>query len=273
MRTLLALVAASALAGAAASAQPDMSRAVKRFDLPAGLIEISGLAVAPSGGLFAHNDEHAIVYEISAETGEILRAFAMGDPTAQSDFEGIAVSANRVYLIDSNGRLFESEIGSHRERMKYNVYDTGVGEYCEIEGLAVGPADGEFLIACKLPRDSRYQDKLVVFRWNVATRLPLTAPWIEIDLENFLTAAERRDFRPSAIEWRAGAGELVVLSARNRIMAAITPTGALRWKTKLGSNSHLQSEGLAISDRLGLVIADEGARRGPGKITIYEFKR
>ena len=104
-----------------------------------GLMEISGLALGADGTVFAHNDEHGIIYQLRTIDGEVERAFALGDPTLEKDFEGIEIYNGRVYLLSSRGKIYEAPIGEHKSRVKYNAYDTGVGDFCETEGLARGP--------------------------------------------------------------------------------------------------------------------------------------
>ena len=77
--------------------------AQNHFQLARGLTEISGLAVASENSVYAHNDEHGIIYEIDLSSGAILAAFALGEPTVQADFEGIAVFGQRIYPRDKRG--------------------------------------------------------------------------------------------------------------------------------------------------------------------------
>ena len=56
-----------------------MGDASNHFQLARGLTEISGLAVASENSVYAHNDEHGIIYEIALSNGEIVAAFALGE--------------------------------------------------------------------------------------------------------------------------------------------------------------------------------------------------
>ena len=86
-----------------------------RWRLPDRLNEISGLA-ALDGRLFAHGDEHGIIYEIDHGGGRFVKAFALGEATVRDDFEGIAIVGDRFYLVASSGRLYESFEGADGER-------------------------------------------------------------------------------------------------------------------------------------------------------------
>lgn len=237
--------------------------------LPKGLIEISGLAAGSGNSVYAHNDEHAIVFEVDTATGEIERAFALGRPTVKADFEGIAVLDDRIYLISSAGMLFEAPIGDHRARVKYNVFDTGVGDFCEVEGLSNGPDAGEFLILCKAARTDALHERLAIFSWSIDQRTPVVQPKYEIHFDRFLTPTEQEFFRPSAIDWDQNSGTALILSARNNLLIRINAAEQVTEKVDLSPERHVQAEGVALMPNGAIVIADEGAARAPGKITVY----
>jgi len=244
------------------AASPDQG---KIFLLPKGLREISGLAAASATSIYAHNDEYGIIYEISVTDGAILKAFALGRPT----FEGIAVLDKHIYLMTSNGRIFEAPVSAHGARAVFNVYDTGLSDKCEFEGLATGAAPGDFLLLCKRSAPELPVAAINIYRWSIEDRRQPAAPWASIPLSSFLTEDEARTFQPSAIERRAADGVLIIVSATNAMMVEVTQAGALVSKKALGVSAHPQAEGLALLPSGAVVIADEGARRGPGRITVY----
>ena len=136
--------------------------------LPGRLAEISGLAFTPDGRLLAHADEQAIIYEVDLDEGELIKGWAFGDTPAPGDFEGIAVAHDRVWLVTSDGRLYEGSEGEDDERVLYNTYGTGVGRNCEVEGLVYEPTDegirvarllhGARNLAAELDRDAGDED-------------------------------------------------------------------------------------------------------------------
>ncbi len=244
-----------------------------QISLVKGLKEISGLAAASDDSVYAHNDEHGIVYEVSIEDGKVSAAFALGDPTVKADFEGIAAVGDRVYLLTSTGLIYEARIGGHRQRVKFNVFDTGAGDFCEAEGLALTSSSDEFLILCKKAHTSSLSDRLIVFRWGLSERLPVKSPWINIPFSNFLAQNQTKEFRPSAIEWDATNQLTIILSARDNRLVAVDQNRRVAYTHVLSSEAHLQAEGVALMRSGDLVIADEGAGRGPGKLSIYKAQR
>jgi hypothetical protein len=244
----------------------------REFLLPQGLSEVSGLAVASDDSVFAHNDEYGIVYEVELKTGKTVKAFALGTPTVKADFEDIATRGEYIYLLTSDGRIFEARKGEHRKRVLYNVYDTGVGQRCETEGLANGPREDEFLILCKRMRDPSLEDRLVIFLWNVADHSPVTAPWLNVPLGSLLDKLEHANFHPSALAWKRETGTLLIISSKGHNAIEIDSQGRLRGRYKFDKDRHPQPEGMTMMPDGRLVIGDEGPR-GHGKLTIYAVPR
>ena len=279
MTRRLAMAAAAALVANLAAAAPSGRSATsisaylahppeRQFFLPQGLSEVSGLAVATPNSVYAHGDEFGIVYEIELDTGKAVKAFALGKPTVKGDFEDIAVRGGYVYLLESDGRLFEAPIGEHRQRVRYNVYDTGVGMHCETEGLSTGPQDGDFLILCKKPNDNALKDRLVIYLWNLRDRAPVTNPWLNVSLDGLVQPLDQANFHPSAFYWRRDRGSFLILSAKGHSAIEIDEQGRLIDRVKLNKQDHPQSEGLTMMPDGRLVLSDEGSR-GHGKISIY----
>jgi len=247
--------------------------APRQMLLVRGLREISGLAAASENSVYAHNDEYGIVYEVSLKDGALIAAFALGDPTVSADFEGIAVKDDRVYLATSNGLLYEGLIGEHRKRVRYNIFDTGVGAFCEVEGLTIAPEDGALLLLCKTARSRELEGRLVIFRWSVDDRLPVSEPWVSIPYDNFLNDQDALVFRPSALEWDDERKAMVVLSARSHKLVVISPVGSLLYEMDLSETLHAQPEGVLLTSKGDIVIADEGPGRRPGMLSVYKLRR
>jgi uncharacterized protein YjiK len=276
-RFVSSFIVASCLAATAMAQESENNFSITgppmQAPLARGLVEISGLAAASENSVYAHNDEHAIVYELAVADGKILSAFALGDPTVKADFEGIAVRDGRIYLLTSTGLIYEAPIGANRERVKYNIFDTGVGTFCEAEGLAKAPVEDEFLILCKKAYGSALDNRLVVFRWSLSERRVVAAPWMNILYTDIMPDKLAEEFRPSAIEWDAARQLMIILSARSKHLIAVDKSGRAAYIKALSAKRHAQPEGVTLMESGALVIADEGARRGPGKLSVYQTPR
>ena len=244
----------------------------RQFYLPQGLTEISGLAVASKDSVYAHDDNYAIVYEIALTSEKAIKAFALGNPTVKGDFEDITVRGSYVYLLTSDGRIFEAPVGENRQRVLYNVYDTGVGAHCETEGLANGPTEGDFLILCKKAHEVELKDRLVIYIWNLRDRMRVATPWLNVSLDGVIDALDQANFHPSAFAWRRDKGTLIVISAKGHSAIEIDEQGRLVDRIRLDKQLHPQPEGLALMPDGRLVVSDEGSP-GHGKISVYGVPR
>jgi len=250
-------------ANAAAQTEAD---GVRILPLPDELREISGLAVASPTSVFAHDDEHGVVREVSIEDGGILRSIRFGDT---GDFEGIAADGNRIFVITSNGRLSSFTAGADGATVTADTVDTGAGERCEIEGLSLGPRQGQLLILCKDVRGRGNRGQLLVFAWDIATRRLVEQPFVDADLSETL-GENRRGFAPSGIDWDASRRRIVIVSARNRLFLELDESGRVVTQRVLEALRHPQAEGVAAMPNGALVISDEaGDSGGPGRLTVY----
>lgn len=237
-------------------------------DLPPALREISGLAIASPGSVFAHDDEQAVVHEIELATGRTLRSFSLGSPPARGDFEGIAADRGRVHLITSDGRLLSADAGPHGAHIPFEVHDTGAGADCEIEGLSLAPRPGHVLILCKRAQGGGREDRLIIYQWSIEAPAPVGRPWREIDVREALRG-DRGRFAPSSIEWVPTRRQLVVVSAGDRTLLVLDENGRILGSERLAAGRHPQPEGVTITAADELVIADEGDRGRPARLTLY----
>jgi uncharacterized protein YjiK len=237
---------------------------VRVISLTQDLTEISGLAVAGPASLFAHDDEHAVVREISVEDGRVLRSFRFGD---RGDYEGIAARDDRVWVIDSQGRLSGFTAAADGATVTPETVDTGAGEQCEVEGLSLSPRSGELLILCKEIRGRGNRGRLLILAWDIAARR--LTPFVDADLSDLL-GENRRGFAPSSIDWDSARQRIVIVSARNRLLLQLDQSGRVVAQRVLEAARHPQAEGVAVMPNGALAVADEaGDSGGPGRLTVY----
>lgn len=238
--------------------------------MPEALAEISGLAMASPNSVFAHDDESAVIHEVSLEDGQVLRSFALGNPVIEDDIEGIAADGDRIWIINSEGVIRTLRAGRDQTRVVHRQYDTGVGEHCEVEGLSLSPRRGNLLIICKNMHEGDRRGTLVIYQWDAETHEPVGAPWRQIPLAQALRA-ERTDFAPSGIEWLPDYKQILVISARGRSMLVLDRDGGIIARHRLNIINHPQSEGVTVVGSDRLVIADEGQQGEPGQLAVYPF--
>ena len=240
------------------------------WKLPRELEEVSGLAMTVDNRLLAHNDERAIVFEIDYRSGSIVKSFQLSDTTfpVAGDFEGIAATDDRIYLVSSSGRLFEFREGSPGESVLFNVYATGVGRDCEIEGLTYDRSRRGLLLMCKDARSLNMQGKLSIYFWSVDRKQLSEDAGFVIPVREFSRHIKGRKFHPSGIERHPKSGNYYIVAARQASIAEMTPGGRVVAVRKLPAKWHRQVEGIAFAADGTLIFADEGAGR-KGRLTLY----
>ena len=246
-----------------------------RWKLPKGLNEVSGLAAATNGRLFAHDDERAVIYEISVDDEDVTRKFRLGPKKLAGDFEGITIAEGSIFLVTSDGTFFQTPENADGERVAYVTHSTGIGDICEIEGLGYEPLDRSLLLACKKTRGSDLEGGVAVFRWSLASH-ELSDPgliWIpSTAIEQHL---QKKSFHPSGIVRHPLSGTYFILSAREHAVLEVTATGEIVGAAELKRNRHPHAEGIAIlieeSGDYTLLIGDEGDDRR-ARITSYRLR-
>ncbi|MFI4933961.1 MAG: hypothetical protein ACHP7N_05050 [Caulobacterales bacterium] len=235
------------------AAEPD-----RRWPLPRKLREISGLALTPDGRVMGHDDEAAVVFELDIERGEVVKRFALGDPAPRDDFEGLAIGGNGdFYLTSSTGFLYRFREGEDRARVDFDLFDTGLRNVGEVEGLAFQSAEERVIFACKINYSAAMQGALSLHAWAPWTPEQPARPWLTLPAYAFARAVGAKSFHPSAFEIDARSGRLIVLAALENAMIELDAEGTLLAARRLGPH-HRQPEGVTILADGALVIADEG---------------
>jgi uncharacterized protein YjiK len=243
----------------------DLSHRNAHFSLPGRLQEISGLAFSPEGHLFAHGDENGVVYRIDPATGEVDRGFSLGQRPVKGDFEGIVVAGKRFFLVTSRGLLYEFRETVAGASTPYRVTNTGLGDHCEIEGLAYDSRTESLLFACKTLAPPARQIRIhrLPLDPDRPTPAPLVVPFTE--LAPFRLAG---GIHPSGLEVDPETGALIVVAARERALVFLDRRGHVLAAVPLSSDHHRQPEGVAVGPHGSLYISDEGAGHH-AKLTVY----
>jgi uncharacterized protein YjiK len=242
--------------------------ALARWILPRDLDEISGITLTSDGRLLAHGDERAQISEIDYRRGIITKQFVVGRPTIKADIEGIASVNGTVFLLASNGTLYEFREGENGQRVDYITSDTHLGKECEFEGLAYDPAINSMLLACKNVELKQTADSMVIYRWKLqggGQRLSKLA----VPLDRILPAIGEKELHPSDITVDPRTGNYVIIASIEEAIVEITPAGEVVFARKL-AGQHNQPESIAITKDGILIIGDEAGRR-PAVITLYRW--
>ncbi|MDX1404932.1 MAG: SdiA-regulated domain-containing protein [Woeseiaceae bacterium] len=239
----------------------------RQWKLPARLREISGLALTTDERLLAVTDEIAIVYELDFLQGRVVKSFALGDPVVRGDFEGIALLNDVVWLLTSDGTLYATAEGTDGSSMTYSRHETGLGDYCEFEGLAADKAAGSLLLSCKNAK--RKKNVLKIFELSVSGSTVQQVRSIDLPEKAIEKQIDKKRINPSGISIDPRSGEWVLVAARQDALVRLTPAGELSGAIILKKKGrHRQAEGIEITADGRLLIADEGGD-GRARLAVY----
>jgi len=229
--------------------------------LPRALDEVSGLTFDDEGRLWAHDDEEARVYQLDPGSGDVLSSFDVGW-SVSGDWEGLAWAEGRLYLVDSDGVLLAFSPPVAGESADYRWIRTGLGRFCEIEGLGYEPARRLLLMGCKTPRQRELGDRVVLLAFSLATMEAEAVARVSTPMEDFGPfGVSDDDFRASAVEVHPHTGTILVASAQDASIIELSTDGVPLAARTLGERVLPQLEGLAVAPDGSLILASEAAGR------------
>ena len=253
-----------------------------RVTLPAELREVSGLAVDSTGRLFAHGDEEGRVFEIEPSTGKVLKSFALApgatqmdlgkkpkDGVVAGDFEDLAIAGGRFFMVTSGGVLLEFGEGEDGTQVPFTVHPTGLGETCEVEGLAHDPASQSLLLLCKEMREESQRDRLEIFGWPLRDQRLEERPRSVTTFSALAPVTGAKEFNGSALAIVPGGRSLAIVAGPQRLFAEVAPDGKPLGGGALQREGLPQPEGMAFLPDGTLLISSEG---GKGEATVSAYR-
>lgn len=172
-----------------------------------------------------------------------------------------------MWLVTSDGRLYDGPEGEDDERVPFRLRETGVGRLCEIEGLVFHPGEQTLWLACKTPRTPELRGSVAVFRWSPGEERLLFPP-LRVPLRDVLARTGGSSFRPSGIELDPATGHALLVSAVDGAVIEIDAIGRVLASRAIDPRFHRQAEGIALSAEGDLLVADEGRGSVP-RLTRY----
>lgn len=259
------------LTASLASAGVDPASPLALWILPREMGEVSGLSLTSDGRLLAHGDEWGQVYVIEPRGGALLKRFSIGASSAETraDFEGITVVGERIFMVASNGMLYEFAEGADGERVRFKVHDTRLGKECEFEGVAFDSAQGILVLPCKNVGTKNLRDNLVLYRWLVAGGADSVLAPLTIPLRNVIGTNAWKNLHPSDVTVDPATGNYLLIAAQEKALIEITPLGDVVRAIPL-PGKHKQAEGVALTRDGILIVGDEATTR-PASLTLYRW--
>ncbi len=258
------------LASRVAAAASDSTNApLAKWWLPVELREVSGLALTADGRLLAHNDEQGKVYVMDPRRGVLLKQFAIGERGMRGDFEGITVSGNTIYMLTSNGNVYQFQEGADGARVPVTLHDTRLGRECEFEGVAYAPDSAWLVLPCKNIGKKNLRDQLLIYRWHIGPGSSPRLSMLSVPLIQLIRATAWKNLNPTDITIEPKTGNYVLIAAQQNALIEITPAGDLVRAVRLPGDLR-QAEGVAITRDGILIVSDEGLKT-PASINLFRW--
>jgi uncharacterized protein YjiK len=236
--------------------------------MPPELREISGLALTENGNILAHDDEVSKIYVIDPRRGIMVKQFTLGTGM-RGDFESIAVAGTDIYLLASNGVLYQFQEGADGAGVPYSANDLHLGKECEFESMVYQSDSNWLVMPCKNANDKTLEDNLVIYRVKLGGPASERISMVSVPFAQLRGNNKWKKLHPSDITIDPHSGNFVMISSHEKALIEMTPTFDLVRAEPLPAG-HNQPEGIAITKDSILMISDEATRK-PADISLYRW--
>ena len=242
---------------------------LQRWELPEKLLEISGLSWMDNERFACVQDETGIVFIYNAAKSTIEKEIPF---SGAGDYEGLAVVGETVWVIRSDGKLYEiNSIKSSKAVVK--EHDTPLTAKHNAEGLCYDSKNNRLLIALKdgEPGSTDYKG---IYGFDLASKKMVDQPVLKIDLKNEAFSGMESSKKkakpgdvimPSGIAVHPTTGDIYITEGRKPKLLITDASGAIKKLIELDKNDFLQPEGITFSSSGELFISNEGLKQ-PGNI-------
>jgi len=254
------------------------------FILPDTLREISGLTCIDGNSFACIQDENGILFMYNAEKNELQKQYTFH---FDGDYEGIARVDKTIYILRSDGTLFEISDYESKD-FKLNTYITNIPANNN-EGLCYDADHHRLLIACKgkIGKGPEYKDKRVIYGFDLKTKQLTKEPIFDFDLQaikkfalsnkpDIPTRSKKKGkivepvikFRTSAIVIHPVTKKLFLLSAADHLLFVFDLKGNIEHIEMLNPALFNKAEGITFFENGDMLITNEGQDKRP---TLLRF--
>ena len=247
--------------------------------LPDILMEVSGITFIDSTTFACIQDEMGVIFFYNSLKGDISYQVPFA---GEGDFEGITRAGNTIYVLRSEGILYEiSDYKAKKPKVQY--YVTGIPA-SESEGLCYDKKNKRLLISCKDGyRNDGTKNKQLLYSFDLTTKKLSAEPVFVLDIKELRKVVKDNrikipgidkdkiddlNFRPSDIALNPLTGKLFLLSASDYTLIVADMSGKIESIEPLRKEFFRQAEGITFSPTGDLFISNEGAGKKP---TLVRF--
>lgn len=262
----------------------DLSKPDQTLILPDTLREISGLTKLDAASVACIQDENGIVFIYDLDKNAIQKQLSFH---LDGDYEGIARVKTTLYVLRSDGVLFEiSDYES--ENFKMDSIPTGI-PVSNNEGLCYDPDNNRLLIGCKAKpgKGPEFKDHRVIYGFDLKTKKLSSEPVFDFDIKKLKKFAEEHEislpqktkkqgevqesvirFTTSAIAIHPITKKLYLLSSTDPMLFIFDMKGNVEHIELLDAKLFNKAEGIAFFENGDMLVSNEGQS---GKATVLRF--
>lgn len=252
--------------------------------LPNPLHEISGITIIDSNTVACIQDENGIVYIYDLKKASIKKQVVFA---FNGDYEGIAKVNNTLYVLRSDGVIFEIE-NYTAKTPKVKEYKTGIPALNN-EGLCYDIENNRLLIGAKgkITKDPVYKNQRIIYEFSLSTKKLGATPLYNFNIVDinlfakingiiFKTHKNKKGdvrevglkFNTSEIAIHPITKQLYILSANDHCFFIYNQNGQLEHIEQFDPIMFNKAEGLAFYTNGDMLISNEGQAHQP---TLLRF--
>ena len=237
---------------------------IKKWEMPKELTEISGLSYMDEQRFACVQDELGKIFIYNITSSKVEKEIPFG---AAGDYEGLAVVGETIWVLRSDGNLFEvSNIQTAKPAV--TEYGTPLTMKQDSEGLCYDKKNNRLLIAIKgvEPGTDDYKG---IYAFDLASKKMDQQPVFKINLLDkvFETNGKKKrgSLNPSGISIHPVNGDMYITDGRDPKLLVTDAGGAIKKLYSLNIKEFAQPEGITFNSAGDLFISNEGTKQ-PGNI-------
>ncbi|WP_420317448.1 SdiA-regulated domain-containing protein [Ekhidna sp.] len=244
----------------------DLKRPAEKYFLPYVLEEVSGLTFKSPHNLLAVDDESGRLFEYDLRKKDIVHSIIFHKA---GDYEGIELVDGTVFVLKSDGDIYEFPYGSQKESVAVK-HENILSSKNDTEGLGYDQKRNRLLIACK--EEAGIKDKKIkgrgFYAFDLKSKKVEPSPIFVLgpkELESFWEnhksinyERKRIKFKPSAIATHPISGNYYILSSVGKMLVVVNHKGEILATYPISPRVLGQPEGICFSPSGDLFLSSEG---------------
>lgn len=268
----------------------DFAQPTVQWSLPDTLREISGITLIDESRIACVQDENGIVFEYDMNESDVVAQLPFH---IDGDYEGIARVGSTVYVLRSDGMLFEVRQFNGKKPLIDSIATNIPVD--NNEGLCYDAGNHRLLIACKnkLKNTVVKSNTRFIYAYDLKKKQCPEEPVMTIALDDIKAFAKAQNvpfptrvkknmqnaaeepvvrFRPSDIAIHPVNKQLFLLSAVDHALFIFSPEGELLHIELLNRELFNKAEGITFLDNGDLLISNEGQEKHPSLLR-FNYRR